>query len=197
MSLPDLPPEILDSIVDLLSDKPETLRQCCLVSKSWIPRTRKHLFAVVVFRAERYLNAWKKTFPNPSNSPANYTHVLKIGFIGAIIEDGCPPIFPRLARLEVNETLDFGWNYMDYITFQKFPHTLKSLSVGFLSISPPRLFNLIRSLPFLEDLFFTSGTADMNDNYQDGPHIADPPPTSLEPLGFACIMGLRAQHTDC
>ncbi|KAF9645264.1 hypothetical protein BDM02DRAFT_3073690, partial [Thelephora ganbajun] len=44
-----LPPEILDYIVDLLHDEPETLKQCCLVSKSWVSRTRKHLFANVEF----------------------------------------------------------------------------------------------------------------------------------------------------
>ncbi|KAF9643160.1 hypothetical protein BDM02DRAFT_3081141, partial [Thelephora ganbajun] len=44
-----LPPEILDYIIDLLHDKPETLKQCCLVSKSWVSRTRKHLFADIEF----------------------------------------------------------------------------------------------------------------------------------------------------
>ncbi|KAF9642961.1 hypothetical protein BDM02DRAFT_3104213, partial [Thelephora ganbajun] len=46
---PHLPPEILDYIVDFLYNEPETLKQCCLVSKSWVPRTRKHLFADINF----------------------------------------------------------------------------------------------------------------------------------------------------
>ncbi|KAF9644805.1 hypothetical protein BDM02DRAFT_3066647, partial [Thelephora ganbajun] len=44
-----LPPEILDYIVDFLHDTPETLKQCCLVSKSWVSRTRKSLFADIEF----------------------------------------------------------------------------------------------------------------------------------------------------
>ena len=45
-----LPPEILDLIIDHLHDEPATLKTCCVVSKSWVPRTRKHLFALVEFR---------------------------------------------------------------------------------------------------------------------------------------------------
>ena len=30
----NLPPEILDYILDLLHDEPEALKECCLVSKS-------------------------------------------------------------------------------------------------------------------------------------------------------------------
>jgi hypothetical protein len=30
----------------------EALKECCLVSKSWIPRTRKHLFAQIIFHTE-------------------------------------------------------------------------------------------------------------------------------------------------
>ncbi|KAF9780754.1 hypothetical protein BJ322DRAFT_1011601 [Thelephora terrestris] len=39
-----LPPEILDIIVDLLQNEPKTLKACCLVSKAWIYRSRRHLF---------------------------------------------------------------------------------------------------------------------------------------------------------
>ena len=45
MSDPYLAPETLDRIVDLLHNKREPLKACCLVSKSWVSRTRKHLFA--------------------------------------------------------------------------------------------------------------------------------------------------------
>jgi len=70
MSNPHLPPEILDYTVDFLHDKPATLKQCCLVSKSWVPRTRGHLFASISFDFILDIEAWKKTFSNPENSPA-------------------------------------------------------------------------------------------------------------------------------
>ena len=47
MSNPHLPAEILDYIIDHLHDTEDALRNCSLVSKSWIPRTRTHLFADV------------------------------------------------------------------------------------------------------------------------------------------------------
>ena len=43
------------------------------------PRTRRHLFAEVDFPSAKRLESWKKTFPDPSTSPAHYTKVLVIG----------------------------------------------------------------------------------------------------------------------
>ena len=77
MSSP-LPPEIFDLIIDFLHDDPDTLEACCLVSKSWIYRTRKHLFAHVEFLSQSDLKLWRKTFPDPSNSPAHYARSLSI-----------------------------------------------------------------------------------------------------------------------
>ena len=101
-----LPPEILDHIVDflLLQDKP--LKQCCLVSRSWVPHARKHLFVDVKFVAERHIKAWKKVFPDPSGSPARYTHNLVICCVeGVSAEDvqkgGWLHPFSRLVRLEL------------------------------------------------------------------------------------------------
>jgi len=58
MSNPGLPPEILDYIVDFLHDNQNALKRCCLVSKSWIPRTRKHLFADIRFEDGTSLELW-------------------------------------------------------------------------------------------------------------------------------------------
>jgi len=71
-----LPREILDHIVDLLHDEQETLKQCCLVSKPWVPCTRNHLFATIEFISIQDLESWKKTFPDPLNSPACHTRTL-------------------------------------------------------------------------------------------------------------------------
>lgn len=74
-----LPPEILDLIVDHLRDEPTTLKTCCVVSKSWVPRTQKHLFAHVEVHASKFhVELWKETFPDPSNSPAHHTRTLSI-----------------------------------------------------------------------------------------------------------------------
>ena len=52
------PPEIVDLIIDHLHDQPATFKTCCVVSKSWVPRTRKQLFSHVEF--------------HDSKSPSNY-----------------------------------------------------------------------------------------------------------------------------
>jgi len=70
MSNPYLPRETLDHIVDLLHDKPETLKEYCLVSKPWIPRTLFEFISVEV------LESWKKSFPDPQTSPACHAHTL-------------------------------------------------------------------------------------------------------------------------
>ena len=73
-----LPLETLDYIVDHLHDEPKILEECYLISKSWIPRTRKHLFAEIKFRSVEDVDLWKTTFPDPSNFPVCHTHTLSI-----------------------------------------------------------------------------------------------------------------------
>ena len=91
-----LPPEILDSVIDLLHDEPETLKQCFLVSKSWVPRTRRHLFAYIKFRSASDLRSWKKAFPDVADSPksarnADRSSSAYQAFRGSQVDD--PPTF--------------------------------------------------------------------------------------------------------
>ena len=79
MPNPRLLPELRDHIIDLLHNQPRALKDCCLVSKPWIPHTRKHLFADIGFPSSRPLKSWKETFPDPSNSSAYHAHTLFVG----------------------------------------------------------------------------------------------------------------------
>jgi len=106
MPNPFLPQETLDHIADFLHDKPEALKACCLVSKPWIPRTRKHLFAKIEFRSAKDLELWKKNFPDPSNSPAHHTHTMFVGFNQLFATSnaqagGLIQTFSRVARLRL------------------------------------------------------------------------------------------------
>jgi len=153
-----LPPETHDSIIDLLRDEPKTLMQCCLVAKSWVPRTRKHLFGAVNIRREHDLEAWKKTFPNPANSPAYHTHTLFVGCPQAVQTGdaevgGWIRVFCNVVNLRV-------WtNYLgvfdagvSLIPFHNFSPVLKSLQLSTSDFSRSRILNLVCSLPLLEDL---------------------------------------------
>ena len=79
-----LPQEISDYVVDFLRNEPEALKRCCLVSKPWVPRARKHLFNEVKFGTRRDLEAWIRAFPDPSNSPAPYVRSLQVGYVGGV-----------------------------------------------------------------------------------------------------------------
>ena len=72
-----LPPELLDLITDHLHDELAAFKVCCVVSKSWISRTRKHLFAHIQFRLPKHpIELRKQAFPDPSNSLARYTRTV-------------------------------------------------------------------------------------------------------------------------
>ena len=188
MARPDLPPEILDSIVEFLYGETKALRQCCLVSKSWIPRTRKHLFAVVDFSSLDDIEAWKKTFPDPSNSPAHYTRDLEV-YCSEVISI---PTFPCLVRLRVHDTTipPSGLrSQMNLAPFYEVSPALKSLFLATPFVLPlSKVFNLIRSLPSLEDLTFI-GEAD-EINYND-PYTVVPSPPSPQFTGTLnlCLFG--------
>ena len=158
---PYLPQETLDYIVDLLHDERETLKECCLVSKSWIPRARKHLFAGIKFGSVGNLESWKKTFPDPPSSPAYHTLTLTIGCTQAVTtEDAEPggwiPTFSRVVRLElsVSRIDPINPSGMEAILapYHEFPPALKSLRIESKFLSYPPIFNLVRSFLFLEDL---------------------------------------------
>ena len=149
-----LPPEILDLIIDHLQNDPTTLRSCCVIDKSWIPRTRKHLFARIEFHAQKlHGELWKKTFPNPSNSPAHYTRSLSIRDIPVIIapdmgEGGWIRTFHSVVHLCLE---CHGWEAHpdSIIPFHGLSSTLRSLH---LTAAFSDVFDLICSFPLLEDL---------------------------------------------
>ena len=164
-----LPSEILDYILDFLEDDIETLMQCCLVSKSWVPRARKHIYAVVVFEGLEDLQSWKETFPDLANSPSYHTHILVIGcnpgFRG---ESGWIQGFPHVEQVMV-ECED----WTDPLSFQKLAPSLKALAVHSSSLPLSQIFDLIRSLPLLEVLALGGSIADddaddYDDDYDDG-----------------------------
>jgi hypothetical protein len=151
---PSLPPEILDFIVDHLHDEPTALKACCIVSKSWIHRTRAHLFARIEFCARNSIKLWKKAFPDPSTSPAHHTRYLLIrGILAAACEDTCGWIraFHNLIHLQLEGS---GWKYRDtFVPFHGLSPTLRSLHLTYTS---PEVLDLVCSFPLLEDLALIS-----------------------------------------
>ena len=165
MSTPRLLPELLDYIVDSLRNEPADLKSCCLVSKSWIPRTRTHLFAQVAFSDKR-LQSWKNLFPDPSTSPACYTKTLLIRLPLPVTsadakEGGWIPTFSRVTFFGVDDPLWHGDKRAASLAlFHGFSPTLKSLHVTCGVFQPSRILYLVHSFPLLKNLAFASRAID-------------------------------------
>ena len=157
MSRPHFPPEILDHLIDHLYDDPGTLTHCCLVSKSWVPRTRKYLFGHVEFRGDGY-RRWNETFPDPVSSPAYHTHTLTVdGGPGGVEEGGWIRSFSLVERLIVESSWSSYTDHNIILTpFRELAPSLKSLYVISRPLPYPQIFDLVRFLPLLKDLILSN-----------------------------------------
>ena len=158
--LSPLPPEILDLIVHFLHDDLGALKACCIVSKSWVYRTRERLFAHVQFTSKSPFKLWQKTFPDPSNSPAHHVRNLSIRTSEAV-----PPAdtsvgdwirtFSGVVRLHV-EIFGLGRD-ISLAPLRGLSPSLRSLRMDYgSSIRPSEIFGLVCSFPLLEDLALVS-----------------------------------------
>ena len=146
--LPRLPLEIVNYIVDFLRYDRKTLERCCLLSKSWIPLARRHLFKEIKLCVGSDLGAWGKHFPDPARSPAHHARSLDITvFKMSEDESGWIKWFTRVTRFTVwvmeSEKLS---------SFHKFSPVLKSLCVPSTPGPSSDILALVCSFPFLEDL---------------------------------------------
>ena len=106
MADPQLPPEILDYIIDFVRDEPQTLEICCLVAKSWVSRARKRLFSEIKIASLTHLEAWWRVFPDPDSSPGCYARCLifiSVGYIPSVVARGCGLVrpFSNVVRLNM------------------------------------------------------------------------------------------------
>ena len=147
-----LPPEIHDLIVDFLHDERVALNACCLVSKSWVPRARSHLFTHIELGAHlSRVSQWTTTFPDPSNSPGHYARSLTIH--GSLTTT---PLFVNWIQAfssVVHLHLDMDRGPYLLTPFHGLSRTLKSLRLVYrISIPPSEIFSFVCSFPLLEDL---------------------------------------------
>jgi len=152
-----LVPELLDDIIDLLRNTERALRNCCLVSKSWIPRTRRYLFVDIKFRTEGDLQSWKETFPDPSTSPACYAKTLHVNCPHVVTPvdaeaGGWITGFSQVERLAIDGPNPQGLS-ASLVPFHGFSPVIISLRVtSTLELPSSRVFDLILSFPLLENL---------------------------------------------
>ena len=182
-----LPPEILDHIVDLLQDHPHALNQCCLVSKPWIPRTRKHLFAEVHLSSRVLLKSWKNAFPDPASSPGYHTHTLSVcRTLGDVGGGSWVTSFPRVKQLDFALS-GHGPIDVPFAAFHRLSSSIKSLKITF-TIPHPHVFNLILSLPLLEDLELRGKEIPTDGEKSEGQQTAVSSPTSPALTGTLILL---------
>ena len=170
-----LPPEILDIVVDHLHDEPAALRACCLVSKSWVPRSRIHLFAHVTFNTHRFrVESWMKAFPDPSSSPAHHTRTLTIHGRQLITAAGAGVgrwirAFHNVVHLHAG-TRGLGDDQVSLVPFHGLSAAIKSLRLESTHARPSEVFGLICSFPILEDFaLLVFGYGDETDRWTAPP----------------------------
>jgi hypothetical protein len=194
--MPDpLPAEMLDHVVDCLHDAQDALRNCCLVSKSWVPRTRKYLFADIRFPTAKSLQSWKETFPDPSISPAHYAETLSVGCLHFVTAadaqvGGWIRGFSHIIHLEVVSRAKYSDPNklgISLVPFHGISPLIKSLRVVVPHLPPSRIFfDLILSFPLLEDLaVMILGTLiDGGDDSEE-----DEMPTAVQPSSSRMFTG--------
>jgi len=163
MQNPDLLADLLDRIVDHLHDRKGALRNCCLVSKSWVPRTRRHLFAIIRFNVEVHPVSWREIFPDPSTSPAHYTKTLLIDYsdviaVADIEAGGWIRAFSHVVHLEVcSRRRGVDEPEFPLVPLLGFSPFIKSLHVKFVALPSSQISDLILSFPLLEDVTVVNG----------------------------------------
>ena len=124
MSHPRLPQEISDYILDLQNEH-KALKQCCLVSKSWFPRARKNLFAMVRFESPLDLAAWARTFPDPANSPgylARSLYVAPVVYFASVIARNPNWFQPFLNVVQLEIRTGMRTRSTFFVSSSQFPH---------------------------------------------------------------------------
>jgi hypothetical protein len=162
---PHLPPEVIDSIIDFLLC-PREFKVCCLVSKSWVPCARKHLFREAWFHDLKALRAWKRTFPDPDKSPAHLVRSLVVGFahVGTMEDDCWIQSFTNVVQLRVCATARANRSRSNGpFSPLRVLSSVKSLLVE-SGLPLSEVLKLIHSFPLLQDLRFMPGVgAEIND----------------------------------
>ena len=127
-----VPQEIVDEILDHLSADSDSrsLQLCTLVSKSWIPSCRRHLFYTTHFTPKSMVK-WIEAFPVPEDSPAHHVRDLRfsIGGHNSIPEKffGYTPWFTNVERVIL-----LGLGMFDFLEpfWTPLPQSTTSLTIG-------------------------------------------------------------------
>ena len=163
-----IPRDIIDEILDhLAADSGPSirtfrshLRACALVSKSWIPPCRRHLFRTIYFTLKD-MKRWLETFPVPEESPAHYVRDLRfsIGKHDVAREKffEYAPWFENVERMGLYGHGSYEPLWMPPVW--RLPQSITSLTIRTDTVTLTHLWAIMVQLPNLDELSLSGSLA--------------------------------------
>ena len=152
---PRIPQDIIDEILDhLVTDSGAGhLRKCALISKSWVPSCRRHLFHTVTFTTAS-VREWFKTFPLPEESPAHHVRDLRVWIGGG---NRVPEKFFEYTVWFANAGKisllgHGGFPLLRSPSLWRFPQHVTSLTIDTSTVTLVHVRDIMAQLPNLDDL---------------------------------------------
>jgi len=157
-----LPQELVEHIIDCLSDDLRTLETCTLVTTTWLARSRRHLFNSISLDDER-VRKWCSAIRPGTEGISQLVRTLALQqapqgyrWLGTVFLDTIPDHFSSFRRVEklVVTWLDLG-DFEPGSLGRHFVHygtSLRSLRLSYLSADYSSLMTFLQLFPYLEDL---------------------------------------------
>jgi len=154
----DLPQELIDEIINHVSDDKKSLRNYSLVARSWVHPTRRRIFRDVNVSNTKFLGLWLDKIP-----PTNVEILQHVRSLSCHIAD-CPDsphpsvdllrdYWPSFCQLE---SLSFSEGFLPSLTqigtYSAFQHTLLYLSMQYCTATANALVTLVNYFPNLTHL---------------------------------------------
>jgi len=193
MSLPYLPQEIKDQVIDLLHDDDEALRSCSLVCRSWLRQSRRHLFAEVRI-AYHLLVKWCRNISPGEDGLSSFARKLDVSHRSPREFEVVMPYINSFKHVESLVISDYDCMDLDnepYLPiapnqyYGHFGESLRSLHLLYPSESLGALLPLVYLFPHLESLTIEGLMAAGEE------HPAPPCPKSSNPDAFKGKLHLR------
>ena len=185
-----LPQELVDTIIDELKNDVDSLRACSLVSKPWVYRSRKYLFATVNLPTF-LLRRWQKRIPaNPAESLDPQRHVRSLSLYPATPSAVfCIPetfidhlsSFTQVTKLIITSSLWEEWTdaFSNRILVAKyfggFGQALRKLELARVYLNMVALEALLEVFPQLEEVLIFSPMMVNEEvkSVEDFPHLRE------------------------
>ena len=158
MTVPRLPSEIVDYIIDMLVGDKASLLSCSTVSITWVNRCRHHLFAEIELRSPTHIRLWFRAGLGPS---CHYVRSLcltqdNFTWIGPetpeVIQNGLAA-FQNVESLSLSSLNLTPFDEHSLIRFfGHFSERLTSLSVEGFTVDPDPLLFFICMFPKMDNL---------------------------------------------